>query len=77
MENNNLIVYNIAWAAKWVGVVVIILCWIQVVPLRIGWIGFGVAFLSYIVEAICKKKMIPPETEGSPEEQSESSVNET
>ncbi len=72
-----MILYNVAWATKWVGMVLIVLCWIQVIPLRIGWIGFGVALLSYIVETICKKKLIPPGTEGGPGEQSETNTNET
>jgi len=62
---------NIVSTTKWIGMVLIVLCWIQVIPLRIGWLGFGIALVSFIVETIYKKKLIPPAIEGSSGEQSE------
>jgi len=62
---------NIVSTTKWIGMVLIVLCWIQVIPLRIGWLGFGIALVSFIVETIYKKKLTPPAIEGSSGEQSE------
>ncbi len=67
-----MIFYNISVTTKWIGMALIVLTWIQVIPLKLGWIGFGIALISFIVETICKKKLIPPGTETSPEEQSKS-----
>lgn len=67
MDNYTLIVCNIAWGTKWMGTFVIVLCWFQIIPLKLGWIGFGVALISFLVETMCKKKLMPPETESNPE----------
>jgi len=50
---------SITSVGLWVGLALIALCWIKVIPLLFGWIGFGIAVPSFIVEAI-NKKNIPP-----------------
>ncbi|MBW2297101.1 MAG: hypothetical protein JRF32_05795 [Deltaproteobacteria bacterium] len=46
---------NITSVGKWVGLALIALCWVQVIPLLFGWIGFGIAVPSFIVQTINKK----------------------
>ena len=48
--------------ARWVGLGLIVLTWIQVIPLILGWIGFGIAIVSFVLEAIYKKNLPPPPT---------------
>jgi hypothetical protein len=48
---------NITLVARWVGLGLIILTWIQFIPLVLGWIGFGMAALSFVLEAIYKKNL--------------------
>ena len=50
---------NITSIGLWVGLALIALCWIKVIPLLYGWIGFAIAVPSFIVEEI-KKKNMPP-----------------
>jgi len=45
----------------WVGLALIVLAWIKVVPLTLGWLGFAIAVPSFIVEAIKKRSMPPSE----------------
>ena len=54
---------NITSVGLWVGLALIALCWIKVIPLLFGWIGFGIAVPSFIVEAINKKKMPPSKSD--------------
>ncbi len=56
--NNKLKLDNITSIGLWVGLALIALCWIQVIPLLYGWIGFAIAVPSFIVEAINKKKCL-------------------
>ncbi len=70
MDNSIIILYNVVSTTKWIGVALIVLTWIQIIPLKLGWIGFGIALASYIAEIICKRKFMPPETEGGQDEQS-------
>ena len=58
---------NITLVARWVGLGLIILTWIQVVPLMLGWVGFGVAALSFVLEAIYKKNLASSSTDNSSE----------
>ena len=51
----------------WVGLVLVALCWIQVIPLSYGWVGFAIAVPSFIVEAIIKKKMPPSKSDDTSE----------
>ena len=46
---------NITSVGKWVGLALIALCWVKVIPLLFGWIGFGIAVPSFIVQTINKK----------------------
>jgi len=46
---------DITSVGKWVGLALIVLGWLQVIPLLFGWIGFGIALPSYIVQTINKK----------------------
>jgi hypothetical protein len=46
---------NITSVGLWVGLALIALCWIKAIPLLFGWVGFGIAVPSFIVEAIKKK----------------------
>ena len=71
MENYSLNLSNIVLTTKWIGMSLIALCWIQVIPLLIGWIGFGIALISFIVETIYKRKLGTPATEGGSVEPSE------
>ena len=58
---------NITLVARWVGLGLIVLTWIQAIPLVLGWVGFGIAALSFILEAIYKKNLPPPKKGGNPE----------
>ena len=51
--------------ARWVGLLLIVLGWFQVIPLLVGWIGFGIACFSFILESIYKKNLITPITDGN------------
>jgi len=64
---------NITLVARWVGLGLIVLTWIQVVPLMLGWVGFGMAAISFILESIYKKNLVSPSTDGSSEERSNNS----
>lgn len=57
---------NIFLIARWVGLGLIVLTWIQIIPLTLGWIGFGMAALSFALEAIYKKNLPPPGKGGNP-----------
>jgi hypothetical protein len=59
---------------RWVGLILIVLGWIQAVPLLVGWIGFGIAGTSFILETIYKKNIPPPRT-GSNQEESPEPMN--
>jgi len=59
---------NVTLVARWVGLGLIVLTWIQAIPLVLGWIGFGIAALSFILEAIYKKNLASPSTHDSPED---------
>ena len=54
---------NITSVGLWVGLALIALCWVKVIPLLFGWIGFAIAVPSYIVEAINKKNMPPSKSD--------------
>ena len=55
---------------KWVGLALIALCWMKVIPLLFGWIGFGIALPSFIVETINKQNMPPSKSDDDPGETS-------
>ncbi len=57
---------NITLVARWVGIGLIVLTWIQVIPLTLGWVGFGMAAISFVLEAIYKKNLPPPSKGGNP-----------
>jgi hypothetical protein len=57
---------NITLVARWVGIGLIVLTWIQVIPLTLGWIGFGMAAISFVLEAVYKKNLPPPSKGGKP-----------
>jgi hypothetical protein len=57
---------NITLVARWVGFGLIILTWIQFIPLIFGWVGFGMAALSFILEEIYKKNLASSRTDDSP-----------
>ena len=50
---------------RWAGLTLIVLCWIQVIPLFYGWIGFGIAGLSWIVETTSKKNSDVSKNDGN------------
>lgn len=75
MEINKLNTDNTLMIARWVGFLLIVLGWFQVVPLLFGWIGFGIAGLSFMLESIYKKNLPQPKTEANPEEQPPSNNN--
>lgn len=54
--------------ARWFGVALIVLTWIQVLPLMLGWIGFGLAAVSFIIESIYKKNLKSPGPDGGSDE---------
>jgi hypothetical protein len=58
---------NITLVTRWIGIGLIVLTWIQVIPLTLGWIGFGMAAISFVLEAIYKKNMPPSNKGGNPE----------
>jgi hypothetical protein len=68
MENNKLDIGYILMTARWVGLGLIILTWIQLIPLALGWVGFGIAALSFVLEAIYKRNLPPPKNGGNPKE---------
>jgi hypothetical protein len=57
---------NITLVARWVGIGLIVLTWIQVIPLTLGWIGFGMAAISFVLETIYKKNLPPSSKDGNP-----------
>ena len=57
---------NITLVARWVGIGLIVLTWIQVIPLALGWVGFGMAAISFVLEAIYKKNLPPSSKGGNP-----------
>jgi len=61
---------DITSVGKWVGLALIALCWVKVIPLLFGWIGFGIALPSFIVQAINKKNMPPSKSDDNPGETS-------
>jgi hypothetical protein len=67
-EKYKLDIGNITLVARWVGLGLIVLTWIQAIPLILGWVGFGIAALSFILEAIYKKNLASPSTDNSPED---------
>ena len=50
----------------WVGMALIVLCWVKAIPLLYGWIGFAIALPSFIVEAINKKNMLRSKNDDNP-----------
>lgn len=46
--------------ARWIGLGLIVLTWIQVIPLILGWVGFGMAAIAFVLEMIYKKNLPPP-----------------
>jgi hypothetical protein len=58
---------KILLVARWVGVVLVVLSWVQITPLRVGWIGFGIASISFILETIYKKNFALSGTDDNPE----------
>ena len=62
---------NILMSARWVGLFLIVLGWLQIVPLLVGWIGFGLAGISFILESKYKKNLPPPNTDDNPGEPSD------
>ena len=57
---------SITSVGLWVGLALIALCWIKVIPLLFGWIGFGIAVPSFIVKTINKKNMPPSKSDDNP-----------
>ena len=57
---------NITLVARWVGIGLIVLTWIQVIPLTLGWVGFGMAAISFVLETIYKKNLPPSNKGGNP-----------
>ena len=68
MENYKLNLDNILMGTRWVGLLLVVLGWLQIVPLLVGWIGFGMACFSFILESKYKKNLITPNTDGNPGE---------
>lgn len=58
----------ILMSARWVGLFLIVLGWSQIVPILVGWIGFGLAGISFILESKYKKNLPPPITDGNSDE---------
>lgn len=52
--------------ARWTGLLLIVLGWFQVIPLLLGWIGFGIAAISFILESIYKKNIARPKNGDNP-----------
>jgi hypothetical protein len=63
MESDKLNSNNILMVGRWVGMVLIVLAWFQIIPLLIGWIGFGIAGVSFILESVYKKNVSHPKTD--------------
>ncbi len=62
---------DILMSARWGGFLLIVLGWFQIVPLLVGWIGFGLAGISFILESKYKKNLPPPNTDDNPGELSD------
>ena len=71
MENYKLNLNDILMSARWVGLLLIVLGWLQIVPLLVGWIGFGLAGIAFILESKYKKNLPSPNTDGNPGELSD------
>lgn len=61
---------NITSVALWVGLALVALAWVKAIPLLFGWVGFGIALPSFIVEAIKKKNIPPSKSDDNPGENS-------
>ncbi len=57
---------SITSVGLWVGMALVALAWIKAIPLLFGWIGFGIALPSFIVEAINKKSTPPSKSDDNP-----------
>ena len=54
--------------ARWVGLILIVLAWLQMIPLLLGWIGFVLAGVSFILESIYKINLPHSNKDGNPGE---------
>jgi len=57
---------DITSVGKWVGLALLALGWLKAIPLLYGWIGFGIAVPSFILETINKKNKAPSESDDNP-----------
>lgn len=44
---------NIAW---WVGTILIVLDWVDVVPNQVGWLGFGIAIVAIVAQLALRNR---------------------
>ena len=59
---------NVLLTTRWIGLGLIVLGWFQIIPLLLGWIGFGIAAISFLLESIYKKNLPQPKSGDKPEE---------
>jgi SAM-dependent methyltransferase len=48
------------WGSWWMGTILIVLSWIKIVPVSVGWVGFGMASLAILFSVLINKYWIPP-----------------
>ena len=46
---------KITWATWWIGTILVVSSWVNVVPNTLGWIGFGISCASSLTSIIARK----------------------
>ncbi len=61
--NKKINIDKIVWVTWWIGAIIVVLSWVKIVPISVGWFGFGLTVLSVVVQVIARKYWRPPKTE--------------
>lgn len=59
-------ILRIAWAAWWIGTILIVLSWFDAVPHAVGWAGFGLSCFGVAIQVIVNRYWRPPSKDDSP-----------
>lgn len=51
---------RLLWGGWWVGTIIIVLSWVNVVPPVVGWVGFGIAAAAAFVSVVVHRGWKPP-----------------
>jgi hypothetical protein len=63
--------YRACWALWVCGTALIVLSWVDVVPVLVGWVGFGVALVGTLLSFVAQgsPRRLPPRVEDQPPDQ--------